>query len=199
MAMIARGRRMLPTMVLVCGALQGCIAWRAGGERPVVPRPAADGGAPVQAPALGYRTSFVGRYPEGAPAFAERVGRALAHHPTLGAARPGDGKTPLHLELTLTNRSNGLLAGVSGLACGVTFPLLPAYARDDFELDVELRDGERSVWRRQYHDAVATIMHFTLVFASRAEQPRVVVEDVVDDLVQHALDDLAASGALGVP
>ena len=38
----------------------------------------------------------------------------------------------------------------------------------------------------------------TLVFAAPAEEPRIVVEDVVDGLLVQALTDLDASGALQV-
>jgi hypothetical protein len=182
-------------LVILCCVLVGCVGRRASDLRPQLHQ-AAPETSTESLPAIAYSTHFVGPYPEGSVAFIERVGGMLARHPAFRAARWGDTDAPLQLELTLTDRSNQLLAGVSGLLCGLSFSLLPAYARDDFDLDVELRAGTRSLWHRQYHDAVTTIVHFTLVFAPRSEQPRIVVEDVVDDLVWQALVDLDASGTL---
>src|SRR5262249_5025200 len=151
-----------------------------GAPRPIV-APAPEASAPIgPLPAIGYDSRFVGAYRDGPAAFAGRVGRMLARHPVLRAATSGDAEAPLHLDFTLTDRSNALIAGLSGIACGLSFTLLPAYARDDFDLDVELRDGARVLWRHGYHDAVKTFVHFTLVFAIDPQNPRVVVEDVVD-------------------
>jgi len=147
-------------------------------------------------PVVDYRVRFVGSNRDGSAAFEERVGGVFARHPILAAARPGDGGAPLHLDLVLTNRSNRLVAGLTGLASGLTFTLLPAYARDDFELTVELRTGADVLKRAEYRDAVVTVIHFTLVFAPRPSQPRAVVEETVDNMLMHALRDLDQSGLL---
>lgn len=177
----------------------GCIGLR-GGALPAYDYPRLENARSVAAaPFVDYRVRFVGSNPKGSEAFAERVGHVFAGHRLLVDARPGDGGTPLHLDLTLSNRSNRLVAGLTGLASGLTFTLLPAYARDDFELTVELRAGPEVLKHYEYRDSVVTVIHFTFVFIPRTSQPRAVVEDVVDNMLMHALWDLDESGLLKSP
>ena len=103
------------------------------------------------------------------------------------------------MDLTLSNTSNRLVAGLTGLASGLTFTLLPAYARDEFALTVELRAGSDVLRRYEYRDFVVTVIHFTLVFTPRTSQPRAVVEDVVDNMLMHVLRDLDESDLLKAP
>lgn len=175
----------------------GCVALRAHDREPFDASTAGDSAPLVPAPAsIDYGTRYVGRLDAGGAAFADRVARALARDPALAGATLGDG-APLHLDFTLTNTTNRLVAGLTGIASGLSLTLLPAYARDDFELVVELRAAGAVAQRLEYRDAVTTLVHLVAVFASSSSsRPRVVVEGVVDDMLSRALRDLDASGAL---
>ncbi len=181
---------------MVLTGVSGCVSMRSGTSS------SHDGVSPASVlavdletmPSIDYRTHFVGRLPSGANAFADRVARILARHPVLARATPDAETAPVHLDLTLTNTTNGLVAGLTGLACGLSFTLLPGYARDDFMLVVELRAGGVAKQRFEYREAVTTVVHATAVFTPRESQPRYLVEHVVDDLLMHALRDLDARG-----
>ncbi len=183
-------------LAIVLSVSTGCVATRGGlPSSEDYPPPdsarAVDGGA---MPSVDYRTHFVGRLSGGSDVFAARVARVLARHPVLAAATPDADSAPLHLDFTLTNTTNRLVAGLTGLACGLSFALVPGYARDDFELVVEVRAGGVVQQRLAYRDSVTTVVHVSAVFTPRESQPRHVVESVVDDMLMHALRDLDARG-----
>lgn len=183
--------------------MPGCVGMRSGSLPPHDDvSPASVRAIDIAAmPSVDYRTHFVGRLPGGAGAFADRVARTLARHPVLATATPEAGTASLHLDFTLTNTTNRLVAGLTGLACGLTFTVIPGYARDDFILVVEFRDGDVVKQRLEYRDAVTTVVHVAAIFTPRESQPRYVVEGVVDDMLKHALRDLDTGGfgALSVP
>lgn len=188
------GRRWLGVAVILA-VMPGCVGMRSGSlsSHDDVPR-ASVRAVDLAVPSVDYRTHFIGRLPGGAGAFADRVARMLARHPVLATATPDVETASLHLDFTLTNTTNRLVAVLTGLACGLTFTLIPGYARDDFILVVELRDGAVVKRRLEYRDAVTTVVHAAAVFTPRESQPRYVVENVVDDILQHALRDLDAGG-----
>lgn len=179
------------------GAVSGCVAFRENARAPEAARVHdARGAAETTSVPIDYATRFVGGEPaSGDAAFAERVASVLTQHPAFADATPGDG-APLHLEFTLTNSTNRLVAGLTGLVCGLSLTVLPAYARDDFVLVVEARANGIAERRLEYHDSVTTIMHLTAALVPRTALPRHVVQDAVDAMLLEALGDLDASGVL---
>jgi hypothetical protein len=187
--------------LLLLWATTGCaVAIRGGSLPPTDYRPtvAAHETAPA-APRVDYHTQFVGRLPKGSDAFAERVRLVFARHPVLREATSRDDAPSLHLDVVLTNETNGLAAGLSGLACGLSFGLLPGYARDRFELVVELRNGAEVFRRFEYRDSVVTVTHLAVIGSAPTSQPRAVIAAVVDNMLLHALRDLDAAGLLPDP
>lgn len=178
------------------GTVSGCVAFRGNARAPQAARVHdAQGAAETSPVPIDYATRFVGGEPAGGDAFAARVTSVLTQYPAFANATPGDG-APVHLDFTLTNSTNRLVAGLTGLACGLTLTVLPAYARDDFELVVEARVDGVAQRRLEYHDSVTTIMHFTAALVPRTALPRFVVQDAVDAMLLEALGDLDASGVL---
>ena len=188
--MVTADTRALLTAIALALVAAGCIGIRRStpSSYEYLRAPDSDSTATAR-PLIGYRLHFIGNT-AGSRAFEERVARVFAAHPLLAHAGAGDAATPFHLELTLSNRFNHLVAVGSGILCGLTFTLLPGYARDDFELIAELSSGSEMLQRFAYRDSVLTVVHLSLALVPRASQPTAIVEAVVDEMLMHFLHDL---------
>lgn len=102
----------------------------------------------------------------------------------------GIGSERYHLKMVLENEGNVGVALTTGFLCGLTLTLLPAYARDDFILTVDVHEGERLLKQYQYEHHVNSWIQLFLIFLSPFYWPGTVVKEAIDDMLLNFLYDL---------
>jgi hypothetical protein len=75
------------------------------------------------------------------------------------------GQAPLHLHFVMRNEGNIGAAVLLGFLSGLTLTVLPAYARDDYILSVEVSGAEQTFKTYEYKDHLKSWIQLFLVFA----------------------------------
>jgi hypothetical protein len=88
------------------------------------------------------------------------------------------------------------LGFISGFICGLSLFVIPAYARDDYILTVDVKKGEEVLKQYQYKDHLNTWIQLFLVFMTPTHHPDKVVREVMDNMLLKFLYDLESDKIL---
>jgi len=153
-------------------------------------------------PAVDYDARFLTQGIENAMAvriFQEQIEQTFARAEAFETFSAAVGKAPCHLSLTLENRGNMPMAFISGFISGLTFAVLPAYARDNYTLDVDVKRDGKVLKHYHYKDHMTTWIQFFLVVLTPSKHPNKVVRGVFDNMLLNFLYDLHQDKVLKPP
>jgi hypothetical protein len=85
--------------------------------------------------------------------------------------------------------ANRVGAFISGFISGFTFTIIPAFAREELLLSVQLRKNDQLVKEYAYREHVDTWLHLSMLFMMFDHQPRVAVREVYNRMIMNFLYD----------
>lgn len=122
--------------------------------------------------------------------FQEEIEKVFGQSGVFTKVSAGIGSEKYHLSLVLENRGNLPLAFLSGFISGFTFLVIPAFARDEYILTVDVKQGEQVIKQYKYKHYMDTWMEIFLIFMTPTHFPTKVARDVIDDMLLNLLHDL---------
>ncbi len=129
----------------------------------------------------------------------KEISRILSESPIFTQAVAGTGTGDYHFSFALRNEGNEVLAFISGFISGFTFTVIPAYAKDNFIMTIDVKRGERLLKTYSYRDHMNTWIQLLLVFLTPSHLPGDVAKSIVDNMVMNFVHDFAKdvqSGAI---
>ncbi len=102
----------------------------------------------------------------------------------------GKGDAPHHFHFTIKNEGNLGLATFLGFISGLSLTIIPAYARDDYILTVDISSAGQPVKRYEYKDHLSTWIQLFLVVAMAGHDAAAVGDDVRSNMLRNFLHDL---------
>lgn len=103
-----------------------------------------------------------------------------------------------HLDVEFRNEGNMGLAFVSGFVSGLTFTIVPGFARDEYVLKVNVQQGDRLLKTYSYNDYMDTWIQVLLIVLMPTHSPLDVSKAVIDNMVLNFTDDFAKDVNAGV-
>jgi hypothetical protein len=152
-----------------------------------------------QKPSVDYDAKFLTFEKENAAAvriFQEEIDKVFSRSDVFLKFGAGVGGEKYHLSLVLRNEGNMALGFISGFICGLSLFVIPAYARDDYILTVDVKKGEEVLKQYQYKDHLNTWIQLFLVFMTPTHHPDKVVREVMDNMLLKFLYDLESDKIL---
>lgn len=110
--------------------------------------------------------------------------------------RLGKGYAPVHLEFIVNNHGNMPLAFVSGLISGFTFLIIPGFAKDEYEMRVNISKEGHLVKQLKYDDSMSTWIGWVLLPFMPNRLPKDVSKEVLGNMIHSAILDLQKEGIL---
>lgn len=154
-------------------------------------------------PSIDYEVKFYSMGQENAGAvgsFQVEIEKVFEESEVFQRFSAGIGSERYHLKLVLENEGNVGVAVTTGILCGLTLTLLPAYARDEFILTVDVYEGEKLLKQYQYEHYVNSWIQLFLIFISPFYWPGTVIKEAIDDMLLNFLYDLENDEVLsGIP
>ena len=147
----------------------------------------------AETPAIVYTLRFSSMGQEnavGLSIFEERVSSVFSESQAFSSFGPGIGGETYSLELSLDNSGDAGLAMASGFISGLTFFVLPGYAKDEYTLVAEVRRDLKLVQRYQYHDSMATWIGIVFIPWMTSRFPVTVANSVIDNMLWNLLADM---------
>lgn len=99
-------------------------------------------------------------------------------------------KSKYHFSMVLRNEGNAGLAFLSGFMSGMTLTLVPAYARDEYILTVDVKNDGELIKTYKYSNHMDTWLHLAMIFLTSKRYPDKIARDVFDDMIRNFLHDL---------
>ena len=171
-------------------SVAGCASF-AGKELPrytyeqIVPNP--------QKPSIDYDAKFLTLGRENAAAvrmFQEQIEKVFRKSTLFERFDAGIGSAKFHFSMALQNEGNIVAAGVSGFISGLTLTLLPAYARDEYILTVDVKKGNQLLKQYRYKHYMDSWIELFLIFLTPTHFPPNVAREVIDDMLLNLLHDV---------
>ena len=163
-------------VALLSGSLAGCAAFPGKVLPERRPERVSTAKFPVDFEVEWYtverRNNFAAR------SFSNEVRTVLNESGMFSEVAYGKGQAPLHLHFRMNNEGNMFLGKLLGVISGLTLTVLPAYARDDYILTVDVKKDERLLKSYEYKDHMTTWIQLFLIFAMHGRKP----EDIGDQL-----------------
>jgi len=157
---------------------------------------------PSRKPSVDYDAKFLSLGKENAAAvkvFQEEIEKIFSESEVFSKFSAGIGSEEYHLTLVLRNEGNLGLAFLSGFISGLTFTIIPGYAKDEYILTVDVKRGDQVLKRYQYKHYMDTWIQLFLIFLTPTHSPEKVSREVMDDLLLNFLYDLGKDKILEVP
>jgi hypothetical protein len=126
-----------------------------------------------------------------AEAVKKEIQKILSESPVFAQAAAGAGMSDYHFSFVFRNEGNEALAFISGFISGFTFTVIPGYARDNFILTVEVKQGDRVVKTYTYHDHMNSWIQVLLVVLTPSHWPGDVGKSIVDNMIMNFVHDFA--------
>jgi hypothetical protein len=129
----------------------------------------------------------------------EEIEKVLKAAPLFAQVVPGGGTGEYQYSFTLRNEGNAGLAALSGFISGLTFTIIPAYAKDEYIVTVDVKKKNLVLKTYTYHDHMDSWIQLFLVFLTPSHWPPTISKDVVDNMLMNFLHDFSrdlSSGAL---
>lgn len=102
----------------------------------------------------------------------------------------GVGPEPYHLSLTLRKEGRPVLASLSALISGLTVLVIPAYARNEYVLLVDVKEGGQVIKHYEYRDYRTVWAELFLIVLTPTHWPPTVETEVIDNMLLNVLHDL---------
>jgi len=128
--------------------------------------------------------------------FEDLIGKTLDKAGLFDGYRPGIGDEGIHLNLVLNNHGDIVLAALSGFASGYTFGILPGYAKDNYQLTVDVEDAGQVVKSYEYNDYMSTWIGWIFLPMMPGRVPKDVGSEVVGNMLMHFIQDACNDGVL---
>lgn len=80
-------------------------------------------------------------------------------------------------------------AAASGFVSGASLLIIPAYARDDFVLTVQLKKYDQLVKEYVYHEHMNTWLHVSMLFMMPGRMPRATIHKIYARMIMNFLYD----------
>ncbi len=84
---------------------------------------------------------------------------------------------------------NMAVAVISGFICGATLTVIPAYARDEYVLTVELKRNDQPVKEYVYREHMNSWIHFSMLFMMPNHMPWTGVHVIYERMIMNFLHD----------
>jgi len=107
----------------------------------------------------------------------------------------GIGKEDVHLDITMNNHGND--PTVSAVISGLTLLIIPAYARDNYTLTVDVSSGGQFIKRYEYNDYIKSWIGWVVAPVAPGNHPREISKMVRGNMVRAFLKDLQTDGIVG--
>lgn len=102
----------------------------------------------------------------------------------------GSGQARYHLHFVMRNDGDRGTAQLTGFFSGLTLTLLPAYARDEYTLAVEVSSGGNPIKSYEYRDHMTSWIQLFLVFAMPGRGSEDVAARLRANMLRNFLYDL---------
>ncbi len=184
--------------ILSCLTLAGCASFP-GKQLPIytyeqiVPRD--------PKPSIDYDAKFISLGRENAAAvriFQEEIEKVFSKSNVFSKFSAGIGSEKYHLSLVLRNEGNVGAAAISGFISGFTFTVIPAYARDEYILIIDVKRGDQLLKQYQYKDHMNSWIQLFLIFLTPTHWPPDVARSVIDNMLLNFLHDVENNKILEV-
>jgi hypothetical protein len=133
-----------------------------------------------------------------AEAVDKEINKILSASPVFARAAAGAGTGDYHLSFVFRNEGNEAFAFVSGFISGLTLTVIPGYAKDNYILDVDVKQGDGVLKTYSYRDHVDTWIQLLLVFLTPSHWPGDVAKSTIDNMVMNFVHDFAKDVQSGV-
>lgn len=154
---------------------------------------------PQQKVAIDFDARFVSFGKEnagGVKFFQDRIEKVFAKSQVFAGSSAAVGSAPYHLSLTLENSGNLGGAMITGFLSGLTFTVLPGYAKDEYLLKVDVKQGDTLLKQYQYRDHMETWVELFMIFGMPSHLPKDTAGEVIDNMLLHLVADLQKDGIL---
>jgi hypothetical protein len=128
----------------------------------------------------------------------KEIKKILSASPVFAEAAAGAGTGDYHLSFVFRDEGNEALAFLSGFISGFTLTIIPAYAKDNFILTIDVKQNDRVLKTYSYRDHVNTWIQLFLVFLTPTHWPGTVAESIVDNMIMNFVHDFAKDVQSGV-
>lgn len=153
-------------------------------------------------PPIDYDATFLSLGRENARAvniFQGEIEKIFSKSSVFSNFRAGTGKERYHFSLVLKNEGEIAAAMLSGFISGLTLTILPAYARDDHILTVDVKRENQLIKQYRYNHYLDTWIQLFLIFMTPTHAPLDVAKGVIDDMLLAFLHDLQKDNLLQEP
>lgn len=182
---------MVFTVLFVLAACSGCVSFQ-GKKLAHVDMNTLQASAGPEKPAVGFDVKWSvsdREHPAGTSMFQGDVDRLFRESQLFSNVSQGKGQ-PYHISLSMNNWGNKGAASVSGFFSGLTLGLIPAYAKDNYTLTVDVKQGETALKQYKYEDCMKSWIQLFLIFGMPGHTPNKVALKVRENMVLNFLQDL---------
>lgn len=183
-------------VILGCLALFGCASFP-GNELPKYTYEQL--AVPAEKVAIDYDARFLTMGHENAAAvriFQEEIDKVFRNSQLFASHAPGVGTAPYHLSLTLENKGDTGGAAITGFLSGLTLTILPGFAKDEYVLTADIKQGDTLLKQYRYQDHMNTWIQLFMIFAMPTHLPKDKAVEVIDNMLLNLLADLQKDGLL---
>lgn len=188
--------RYIPCFPILMVLLSGCASFH-GGELPevaysqIVP--------PGNKPHVTYDVTYEFRGNQDDKALLKITQEVFIRSEYFATYVAKDDEGGFHISLAMVNSGDADKAILSGFICGLTLFIIPAYAKDEFTLNAEVKKDGKLVKRYLYRDTMSTWAQLLLIFITPFYWPTNVAEEVWENMVLNFMHDLSRDGILLIP
>jgi hypothetical protein len=183
-------------LTVACSMITGCVSLHGN----MLPKVASDQIKPAAEKAsVDYEVSWLvnGKpFPAVPPLFLNEIKSTFDKSGVFEKHSIGVGGAPFHLQIIMNNHGNMGAGAVLGFISGLTLTIIPAYAKDNYDLTVNLKQGEKTLKTYAYRDCMKTWIEFFLIFGTPGHTPNKVGKDIIDNMLLSFVRDLAADNLL---
>lgn len=125
------------------------------------------------------------------------VRRILDESKMFARVTQGDPDVPLRLRFLMKNEGSPGAAAFLGAISGFTLTIIPAYARDDYILSVDVERSGESLKTYEYRDYVSTWIQLFMLAAMSGRDGQAVGDQVRSNMIRTFLHEFESDMAAG--
>jgi len=128
----------------------------------------------------------------------EEIEKVFKASPLFNQVAPGVGTGEYQYSFTLRNEGNAGLAFASGFISGLTLTIIPAYAKDEYILSVDVKKGNQALKTYTYQDHLDSWIELFLIFLTPSHWPPTMAKELIDNMLMNFLHDFWRDLSSGV-
>jgi hypothetical protein len=132
------------------------------------------------------------------PLLEQEIERILTGSRVFEAAEPNKTDGEYHYSMMFRDEGNQTLAFLSGFISGLTFTVIPAYARDKYVLNVEVKQGDKVLKAYTYRDHMDSWIQVLLIVVTPMYWPPDVSKSVLNNMVMNFVHDFSSDLKSGI-